>query len=92
MGKSEQQIQSEILKYLKGKGIWVFKVVTANRAGIPDIVGCVPTGQFIAVEVKRPGEKQSALQIFNQMIIERNDGIYIVATSVADCKKVLELT
>lgn len=92
MDKSEQQIQSDILDYMKGKGIWVFKVVTANRAGIPDIVGCTPEGRFIAVEVKKPGKKLSALQLYNQELLKRNDGIYIVATSVADCKRVLELT
>jgi Holliday junction resolvase len=52
--KSEQQLQYDIQKYLKANGYYVFKVVRANVAGIPDII-CCKDGRFGAIEVKREG-------------------------------------
>jgi hypothetical protein len=54
------------------------------RFGVPgqaDILG-VYLGRFIAIEVKRPGQKQSPAQTEFQTAINRAGGIYIVATDL----------
>ena len=78
--KSEQVIQSEIIKYLKSIGAYIIKVSAATKAGIPDIIGCYK-GRFIAIEVKRPEAKTnvSPLQVANITMIINAQGEAIVA-------------
>ena len=78
--KSEQTIQSEILKYLKSVGAYTIKVSAATKAGIPDIICCYK-GRFIAIEVKRPETKNnvSPLQVANITMIINAQGEAIVA-------------
>ena len=78
--KSEQAIQSDILKYLKSVGAYPIKVSAATKAGIPDIICCYK-GRFIAIEVKRPEAKTnvSPLQVANITMIINAQGEAIVA-------------
>ncbi len=78
--KSEQAIQSDILKYLKSVGAYTIKVSAATKAGIPDIICCYK-GRFIAIEVKRPEAKTnvSPLQVANITMIINAQGEAIVA-------------
>ena len=78
--KSEQAIQSEIIKHLKSIGAYVIKVSAATKAGIPDIICCYK-GRFIAIEVKRPETKTniSPLQVANITMIINAQGEALVA-------------
>ena len=78
--KSEQAIQSDILKYLKSVGAYTIKVSAATKAGIPDIICCYK-GRFIAIEVKRPEAKTnvSPLQVANITMIINAQGEALVA-------------
>ena len=78
--KSEQAIQSDILKYLKSVGAYTIKVSAATKVGIPDIICCYK-GRFIAIEVKRPEAKTnvSPLQVANITMIINAQGEAIVA-------------
>ena len=78
--KSEQAIQSDILKYLKSVGAYTIKVSAATKAGIPDIICCYK-GRFIAIEVKRPEAKTnvSPLQVANISMIVNAQGRALVA-------------
>ena len=78
--RSEQAIQSDILKYLKSVGAYTIKVSAATKAGIPDIICCYK-GRFIAIEVKRPEAKTnvSPLQVANITMIINAQGEAIVA-------------
>ena len=78
--KSEQTIQSEILKYLKSVGAYTIKVSAATKSGIPDIICCYK-GRFVAIEVKRPETKNntSPLQVANMRMIVDAQGRAIVA-------------
>ncbi len=76
---SEQLIQGKILTWLKANEYYVFKTIRCNRAGIPDIVGCTPWGQFFAIEVKYGKNKTSKLQDWNIFKIKETGGIAFVA-------------
>ena len=86
--KKESLIQKEILGYLREIGCKVDVIHSAgyHRNGMSDIVGCTAQGHFIAVEVKRPGGRLTALQ--RQYLEEKKNctGIAFVASSVEDCK------
>jgi len=60
--KTESKIQKAILDWLHFIGAYTIKIVTANKAGVPDIVG-VYEGQFFAIEVKKLGGKARPLQL-----------------------------
>jgi len=79
MGK-ESNVQSKILKYLKSIDCYTVKVVSATKAGIPDIIVCYK-GIFIGVEVKTPETKNnvSELQKYNLELIKDSGGYSLVA-------------
>ena len=85
----EQDIQAKMQKYIKARGGYVIKTITSNRAGIPDLLGCI-NGRFIGIEVKGPGGKASPLQVANILMIEAAGGIGLIAYSVAEVKEHLE--
>jgi len=93
--KKESQIQREIIEYLeKEVGAYVVKVIRANKAGVADIIACVPYqnttqdgitfGYFIAVEVKRKGNKPTKLQQHHLNLVKNSGGVAFVAYSVLD--------
>jgi len=83
--KSEQQIQTEILNYLNYEGAFVFKTLASNKGGIPDIVG-VMNGQFIAIEVKKPGGRPTALQLVQIRKIKEAGGLACIAYDLETVK------
>ena len=96
--RSEQAIQSDILKYLKSVGAYTIKVAAATKSGVPDIICCYKS-RFIAIEVKRPETKTkvSPLQLANIIKIEEAQGSALVAwdkemvkTFIEDIDKELE--
>jgi len=86
--KAESTIQGEILEYLSAKS-YVRKVITANKSGTLDIIGCFH-GLFYSLEVKRQGEGASTLQAVNIMKIRENGGLAFVVTSLDEVKKSFE--
>lgn len=63
-------------------------MVRANPAGTADILGSV-NGQFVALEVKRPGKKQSESQKIWQTIAESSGVVYAVVESVGEALDVV---
>ena len=81
----EQDIQAKILKYLKAKGAFVFKTLSCNVNGIPDIVGIYKSAP-IYIEVKGPRGRLSPIQKEQLDRINKAGGHGIVARSVDDVK------
>jgi len=94
--KLEGEIQLEILKYLKLRNIpanrnnagkvkkgshWI----NLGKGGWPDVIACLPpSGFFLGVEIKKPGEELSDKQKEVKAEIEQANGIVIVITSVEE--------
>ncbi len=83
---SEQKLQAKIIKYMTAKGAYVVKVITASKAGIPDILICYE-GKFYGIEVKVGKNKVSGLQIANLKRIQECGGVAILAYSLNDVKE-----
>jgi len=79
----EQTIQKEIIKYLESIGAYTIKTIRTNRAGTPDIIACL-NGRFIAIEVKRKGNKATPLQLAKIEQIRASGGIAFIAYSKDD--------
>lgn len=92
----EQQIQQLILARLGAEpGLTLWRnntgamvdargqLVRYGQPGSADLLGLVaPDGRFVAIEVKRPGGRQTELQRSWQAMVERHGGVYVVVTSV----------
>ena len=90
------QVQQDILKYLKLRGIpavrkqsgqvrvgvhWIHQ----GESGWPDIIAVLyPSGRFLGVEIKRPGEDLTDVQKKRKAEIETAGGLVIKATCVED--------
>ena len=90
---TENEVKNEIMAYLKIRQIFHWRNNTGRRGtvsygfpGSADIIGILPTGHFIGVEVKGAGGIQSAKQKDFQLNVNANNGLYILAYSVEDVK------
>lgn len=64
------------------------RYVRFGQAGDPDIEVCYK-GRFVAIEVKREGEKQTQAQATYQSDLEAAGGRYILARTLEDVTKTL---
>lgn len=96
---TEQQIVKSILEYLAYRKIFAWRnntgamiasyknkerLVRYGAKGSPDIIGILPGGIFLGLEVKRPGGKSSAAQKeFGEKVFAVG-GIYKVVHSVEE--------
>lgn len=64
MWVTEQQIQSKLIKKLESEGFYVLKLSVTNKPGIPDLIAIPKNSDVKFIEVKRPGHKPRALQVY----------------------------
>ena len=88
----EQDIQDKIMDYIKSIGGLPVKFNNIGiyaKAGVSDILACV-RGRFVAIEVKRPGQKPSALQVNFINAINSIGGLAFWADNLEDVKDKLK--
>ena len=85
---SEQQIQSQVIKYLESIGAYVVKVITSNHSGTPDICACL-NGRWISIEMKKPGAKPEPLQFYHLSQIQKAGGLATWASSLSQVQDFL---
>lgn len=92
MSQPEARLQRKIQDALRAREAFVFKVHGSQHmmAGLPDLVVCY-RGLFIALEVKLPGNKPSAVQVLRIKQIRAAGGHAYVVRSVQAAMKVLDL-
>jgi hypothetical protein len=93
--QSESVLVADCLEWLLAMGCLAWRqnagmirkgnhMIRQGPKGISDIIGCTPTGRFLAVECKRRGRKVTADQ---QLYLERIrgcDGIGLVVYSLGE--------
>ena len=90
--KAEQDIQTSIMNYISSIGGLPLKYNNMGiyaTAGVPDIIACIK-GRFVAIEVKKPGGKPSALQKAYIKTINEIGGIAFWADNLDDVKEKLK--
>ena len=102
---TESQIQKSILEWLRWHKFFVWRnnsgmqvlpgkdkyyVVRQGIKGSSDIIGILPGGQFLAIEVKRPGNKPTPDQDAFMEKINTLGGVAFVAYSIDDVEKKLK--
>ena len=88
----EQDIQTKIIEYISSIGGIAIKQNEFGiyaKAGVSDIIACVK-GKFIAIEVKKPGNKPTPLQTNFINAINEIGGIAFWADNLIDVKNKLK--
>lgn len=90
MSQKESKRSRDIMKHLRLKGCFCFKVWGSEHmmAGLPDIIGCYQ-GRFFGLEVKEPGGKASTIQLHVQAQIRKAGGISDTIITRFDAYKLL---
>ena len=83
---TEQKVQKRILAFLDEIGAYPVKTITANRAGVPDVLVCVG-GKFVGIEIKRPGKEATPLQLNHLQRIKEAGGVAFVAHGVDEVRE-----
>ena len=86
---TEAALQRAVIAALEAHGCYVVNVVTAGRAGTPDIIACYE-GRLIALEVKTRSGRVSPLQRVEGQRVERAGGVFAVVRSVDEALATLE--
>jgi len=101
----ESEVQATILQWLLLKKIFCWRNNTTGiydpykktfrfnpyvLKGIADILGILPDGKFLAIEVKRPGGKLSEWQTAFLQAIQQYGGIAFMAEDVKDVEERLK--
>ena len=88
----EQDIQTSIMNYISSIGGLPLKFNNIGiyaKAGVSDIIACIK-GRFVAIEVKRPGQKPSALQVNFINAINSIGGLAFWADSLDEVKDIIK--
>jgi len=98
----EKKIKKKVVEVLKEFDVWHFfpQAGPYGRSGIPDIVGILPGGRFIAVEVKAEKTygvtalQQNALNDINNaggigLVVRGEGGVETLRTTLQAIKRVL---
>jgi len=67
------------------------RVIQSAPEGTPDLLGVISPGRAFAIEVKAPRGKQRDVQIAWQTAWEKRGGIYILARSLDDVYRGLDI-
>jgi hypothetical protein len=99
---AEKDIQSDIKDYLDKHPDVAWTVTTTQgrvrgkyrtaKTGMSDIIGQMKSGHFLAVEVKKPGEKPTVDQQSFLFDVSNANGIAGYACSVEDTMEILNGT
>ncbi len=88
----EREIRDKISKAIKRKyptsKLYKIHGSPYQERGIPDLVGCI-NGRFVALEVKRPGEKPTKYQENQLQAIGTAGGVTGVVTSELEALKLV---
>lgn len=88
----EREVQSQIRDYLRWRGWYVVKIHQSlgSVRGIADLYA-LKGGRHVWIEVKTPRGRQSDAQREFQAAIESHGGVYMLASSIEDVQKALEV-
>lgn len=86
----ERDIENYLVKRCKEENILIFKMVSPSNAGIPDrLLLC--DGNYIFIELKKPGEKPRKLQIYMIEKLKSYGATVYVADSKEKIDKIINL-
>jgi len=86
--KLEREIQKEVIKYLKQRNIFHFKISERFSSGVPDLY-ILNGGVSMWIELKNEKGRPTQLQTHNLSEINKNGGIAVICRSKDEVIEVL---
>ncbi len=85
----EKDITAQIRAYLKFKGIFHYKAWQGlgSTKGLPDIVGVLPSGRALYIEVKTEKGRISDYQESFLSALQENNALAFIARSIEDVRE-----
>ena len=84
----ESDIRKQIMDYLALRGVVAWLSHDGwhrpSAIGVPDILGILKGGRFLAIEVKRPGERTTQAQAEFAARISEAGGLVLLANGIED--------
>ena len=93
MSSPERNLQLAVTTWCKAQppeGFWWFKIHGGpyQRAGVPDLLLCLQ-GRLVAIELKAPGARPTALQSAELAKLARAGAVTAVIDSMADFRSLM---
>lgn len=82
----ERDVLRGVIRWLRGRGIWYWRVVDMCHSGMPDVV-CVVGGRFVGVECKGSRGEVSGVQREVFEGIRGAGGVVLVVRSVKELEE-----
>jgi len=67
----ESTLENRFRKAVKDRGGIAWKFVSPGESGVPDRIVLLPNGRHVFVELKKPGEKPTPLQLWQHDRLRR---------------------
>lgn len=92
MARESTSVVDPIMRELRSRGYWLIKVHGSNfqLAGIPDIIGCTPSGRFFGLECKTGRDRPTPLQDYCINELRKAGAIAACVHSLDEALDVLE--
>ena len=91
MIKPESSLQTKVVAYLKGRGIYCLNLFGDGFSGKgkPDVIACI-NGLFVAFELKVDENDMQDDQIIHKRRIERSGGLHYCPRSLGEVIEIIE--
>lgn len=91
MIKPESSLQTKVVAYLKGRGIYCLNLFGDGFSGKgkPDVIVCI-NGLFVAFELKVDENDMQDDQIIHKRRIERSGGLHYCPRSLGEVIEIIE--
>jgi len=94
---TETEIKKQILDYLKTRGIEAWRNNTGTRGRVqfgkkdsPDVIGYLPNGLFLGIEIKRPGSRPTVGQFEFLLRLNNSGGCGVWGTSLEEIIPIID--
>lgn len=71
----ERDLEAKVIRYAKSRGCLIYKFSSPSHRGVADRIVIAPQGVVGFLELKRPGETPTALQMKFINDVKRQNGI-----------------
>ena len=92
MTTAEGLLKTRIRKFFTAKGIFWSSVQggPGSKPGDPDLIACID-GNFVGIEVKTAGGRQSPIQKKREEEIIASGGRYVIVRRMEDIEQLIEM-
>jgi Holliday junction resolvase len=87
---TEAKIEAKVVRYCREQGIYTRKFSSPAHRGVPDRV-CIKNGVVVFLELKRPGNKATTLQLHEIDQLRKAGVRAFVATGFTEAKDILDM-